>query len=81
MRTEIINGRKLVCGHILNASELKVGQQWSPADGSDRVVVIRALEPYGKAGEVAVLYGEHGNDRTYDKDSFSFQCRYCLIDG
>ncbi len=73
MRIEVVNGRKLVCGHIYPHSELKVGQQWAPADGSDRVVTIRAID-----GEW-VQYGEYGNDRTYEKDSFSFQCRYCLV--
>ena len=73
MRTEIVNGRKLVCGHIYPLKELKVGTKWAPADGGDRVVEIRGVE-----GEW-IMYGEYGNDRTYEKDHFSFQCRYCLI--
>ena len=73
MRTEIVNGRKLVCGHIYPLNELKVGTQWAPADGSDRVVEIRDID-----GEW-ITYGEYGNDCTYEKDHFSFQCRYCLI--
>jgi hypothetical protein len=26
-----------------------------------------------------IRYGEHANDRTYEKDWFNFQCRYCLV--
>lgn len=73
MRIETVRGRKLVCGHVYPKDELKVGQRWAFADGSDGVVVIRAIE------EDWVLYGYHGNDTTYQKDWFNFQCRYCLI--
>jgi hypothetical protein len=73
MRTEILNGRKIVCGHIYPLNELKVGQRWAQADGADRVVEIRTID-----GEW-VQYGEHATDTTYEKDWFSFQTRYCLI--
>jgi hypothetical protein len=73
MRVEIINGRKLVCGHIYPLSELAVGQQWAQADGTDRVVVIRVIE-----GE-QILYGDHASDRVYEKDWFNFQCRFCKV--
>lgn len=73
MRTEILNGRKIVCGHIYPLNELKVGQCWAQADGADRVVEIRQIM------NEWIHYGEHGSDRTYEKDYFSFQCRYCLV--
>jgi hypothetical protein len=73
MRIEIVNGRKIVCGHIYPLNELKVGQRWAQADGANREVVIREIE-----GEW-IRYGEHANDRTYEKDWFNFQCRYCLV--
>lgn len=73
MRIETINGRKIVCGHVFPLNELKVGQKWAQADGSDRVVEIREI-----IGDY-VLYGDHGNDRTYEKDCFSFQCRFCKV--
>ena len=73
MRIETVRGRKIVCGHIYPKDELKVGQRWAQADGADRVVEIRSID-----GEWA-QYGEHANDRTYEKDWFSFQCRFCLI--
>lgn len=73
MRIETVRGRKIVCGHIYPKEELKVGQRWAQADGADRVVYIRAIE------DDDILYGEHGNDTTYSKDWFNFQCRFCLI--
>jgi len=69
----VVNGRKLVCGHIYPLNELRVGTRWASADGTNRVVEIRGID-----GEW-VQYGEYGNDRTHEKDHFSFQCRYCLI--
>ena len=78
MRIEVIHGRRLVCNHMFGKDELKVGQRWAPADGSNREVVIRELEVYSD-GDVSVHYGEHGNDRTLEKDWFNFQCRYCLV--
>lgn len=73
MRTEIVNGRKIVCGHIYPLSELKVGQRWAQADGANREVTIREII------DDQVIYGEHGSDRSYEKDYFSFQCRYCKV--
>jgi hypothetical protein len=73
MRIETVRGRQIVCGHIYPKEELAVGQYWAQADGADRLVVIRAIE-----GD-QVLYGDVGNDTTYQKDWFNFQCRYCLI--
>lgn len=78
MRIETVNGRNIVCGHIYKQDELKVGQRWAPADGANRVVEIRSLDP-DASGMIWVQYGEYGTDRTYEKDYFSFQCRYCLI--
>lgn len=78
MRIEKVNGHNVVCGHIYKRDELKVGQRWAQADGANRVVVIRNIEKLAD-GDVYVQYGEHGNDRTYEKDWFNFQCRFCLI--
>ena len=78
MRVEMINGRNLLCGGVVPKAELKVGQKWAPADGADRVVIIRELISY-EDGDINVIYGDHANDTSYEKDSFSFQCRYCLI--
>lgn len=73
MRIEIINGRKLVCGHIFPHSEVEVGQRWASADGSDHEVEII---------EVTENWIMHKNPKTlevYRKDAFGFQCRYCKI--
>lgn len=78
METEIINGHKAVVRHIFKKEELEVGSRWIAADGSKGgVVVIRDIV---KTEELWwVKYGYHGSDTTYEKDHFSFQCRYCKI--
>jgi hypothetical protein len=78
MRIETVNGRKIVCGHIYPKDELAVGQTWAQADGGNRVVVIRELDERTN-GALWVKYGEHGNDRTLEKDWFTFQTRYCRV--
>jgi hypothetical protein len=79
MQIELINGHNVICDHILKPSELVVGSRWLSMIGTGRIVVIRDLEQYGNVGEVSVHFGEYGLDRTYEKDSYSFQCRYLLI--
>ena len=82
MRIEVINGHRAVCGHIFPKDELKIGTKWISADGSNRIVEIRDLVRYGigtQFEDISVYYGEHATDQTYEKDSFAFQCRYCLI--
>lgn len=73
MRFEIVNGRKLLCGHIFKLEELEVGSKWAQADGSNRVVQIRNIE------EDRVQYGDYGCDTTYEKDYFDFQRQFCLV--
>ena len=73
MRIETINGRKVVCSHIYPIDELNVGQEWAQADGTDRVVVITKIE------NGQVYYVDNKSDTVYDKDWFSFQCRYCKV--
>jgi hypothetical protein len=71
MRIETVNGRRLICGHIFPAYDVKVGQRWAPADGEDREVEIeRVTEDY-------VYYRDNTGLRS--KDPFGFQCRYCKI--
>lgn len=77
METEIINGHKAVVRHIFKKEELEVGSRWTAADGSKGIIVIRNIEPQGELWQVQ--YGYHGSDTTYEKDHFSFQCRYCKI--
>jgi hypothetical protein len=70
MRIENHQGRNIVCGHIYPLSELVVGSEWQGSSGS--VVTIDAI-----IGEWVTYSGEH--QQSHEKDSFSFQCRYCLI--
>lgn len=78
METEIINGHKVVVRHIFKKEELEVGSRWTPADGSiGGIVVIRDIVKTD--GLWLVRYGYYGSVRTYEKDHFSFQSRYCKI--
>ena len=76
MRIEVINGRALLCGHILGKEFILPGQRWAPADGSDREVLVVDICP---AGWVKYTWDENGVARTHSKESFAFQCRYCLV--
>lgn len=74
MRIEQVNGRYLLCGVILNSSDIRSGQVWAPADGSDRMVLVES------GGEwVDYSWEEKGEKKVHTKMSFSFQCRYCLV--
>jgi hypothetical protein len=78
MRIENKNGHKLVCGHIYDYSQLKVGTTWASADASDRTVKITKLEQVS-GGIYWVTYVGSDDNTTHEKDWFSFQCRYCLV--
>ena len=73
MRIETVNNRQLVCEHIFPHNELKVGQLWSPADGSNKVhKIVDISEDY-------VFHIDIETNIQYRKDAFGFQCRYCMI--
>lgn len=69
MRIETHKGHNIVCGHIFPVGELTVGQKWMSSAGN--VVTI-----YDIRDDLVYYVWENGSHR---KDSFSFQCRYCLI--
>ncbi len=75
MRIEIHNGNKIVCGHIYDCSEIKSGQRWQSSGNS--IVTIHKVNYETK--EVLYWYMDNGKETYHTKDSFSFQCRYCLI--
>lgn len=76
MRIETVHGRHLVCGHIFKFEEIEVGQVWASADGSDRTVRVTRTRP----GQwVEYEWEVQGQTKSHQKDSFSFQCRYCLV--
>lgn len=72
MRIEVDGaGRRIVCGHIYPASEIKVGSQW--VSSGSNIVTVTKVDEHGE-----VFYDQrHG--LPHHKSSFSFQCRYCLI--
>lgn len=77
METEIVNGRKLeVRANIRLPPGIKVGSRWAPADGADREVVVTKVNDNGW-----IEYLDESTGESYDRDYFSFQCRYCLIVG
>lgn len=75
MRIETINGRHLLCGHIIKTDSIIPGQIWAPADGSDREVKVEAV----KDGWVSYSWKEGEQLVTHKKMAFAFQCRYCLV--
>lgn len=74
MRVEQVNGRYLLCGGIISADQVKPGQVWAAADGSDRTVLV-------EGGDALIEYSWMGNGekKTHIKSNFGFQCRYCLV--
>jgi len=78
LTVEKINGFNVVVGHIFEKEDLVVNSHWVPADGSLGVVKIVAIEKTDSLYWVAYSYN-YDSKKIYEKDSFSFQCRYCLI--
>jgi hypothetical protein len=76
VRTEEVNGRWLLCGHILDKSKIEVGQTWAAADGGNYTVQITDVDQFGY---VRYCWEERGETRFHEKESFAFQCRYCLV--
>jgi hypothetical protein len=75
MRIELVNGRKLVCGHFFKAEEIKEGQVWAPADGSNRTVEVLSVNN----DLVKYTWEELGRTKIHEKEAFAFQCRYCKV--
>ena len=74
MRVEQHNGRYILCGAILPTEFIKHGQLWMSSGN----LIVRVT--YVKNGEwVYYSWEEQGEVRQYSKDSFAFQCRYCLV--
>ncbi len=75
MRTEQVHGRWLLCGHILDTSQIKRAQVWAAADGSNRTVTVSAV----RGDWVGYTWRENGRLKYHEKTAFAFQCRYCLV--
>ena len=75
MRVELIHGRYLLCGHIIPYDQVKHGQVWASADGSNRTVTISGV----RDDWVGYTWRENGRVIYHEKLNFAFQCRYCLV--
>jgi hypothetical protein len=75
VRTELIDGRWLLCGYILAKKDIKHDQVWAAADGSNHTVTISAV----RDDWVCYTWSEHGKAKYHEKTAFAFQCRYCLV--
>ncbi len=78
MRIELLNNRYLLCGHILSTAFVRVGQVWAPASGGNYEVTITDVTD-GWVTYEWNEWDESGIIKHHSKDSFSFQCRYCLV--
>jgi hypothetical protein len=81
--TEIIDGRKAVVRHNFEPHEIQVGSHWAHADGSKGYVTVEGFNYYGSTNpydwDVVYSYEMNGVKKTWQKEMFMFQTRYCLI--
>ena len=73
---------KLLGGVIIKASDIKVWSTWK-GSGNTTVKVYEIEKLKCKDGsdwnEIHYCWCENGKIVTHSKDSFAFQCRYCLV--
>jgi len=78
-------GNKIVCQHIFPGTEIKIGSRWQGSSGSVVEVVDIKRWDWTFQGKTQLDYDvyykwlEGGIEKVNYKDSFNFQCRYCLI--
>lgn len=77
MRIETVKGAHLLCGHILPIRRILRGQTWASADGSGREVEVCDVNI--EKDIVEYMWWEGNQMRSHVKESFAFQCRYCLV--
>ncbi len=81
--TEIINEHTAVVRHFFKPHEIQVGSRWARADGSKGYVTVEGFNYYGSVNpyewDVVYSWEEDGVKKTWQKEMFIFQCRYCLI--
>lgn len=73
MRIEKQGDYNIICGCILPIDCIKPNQQWI-GTGNSPVTVSKV-----EGGDVYYTWYEKGELKIHHKESFSFQCRYCLI--
>ena len=79
-----VNGHTFIVGHIFPGQSIKEGTRWISSSNSivtvDKVVSYPASDHENKHSYIVhYSWEENGERKSHDKDSFSFQCRYCLI--
>ena len=67
-------GRNIVCEHIYPANQIVAGSVWQGSTGS--LVTVDGVDANGW---VHYHWKEVGSIRMHEKESFAFQCRYCLV--
>lgn len=85
MRIEEHYGRQIVCGGMFPGLEIAKGSRWQSSSG--HIVTVTEVKEfhwkYKDKPQVSIdvyyTWMENGETKVHDKDSFSFQCRYCLI--
>lgn len=74
-RYENIHGLCILAGHTFAAADLPEQSLWIPADGTLRRIRLDSID----VPRQEVKYTDLGNGRSFERDSFGFQCRYCLV--
>jgi hypothetical protein len=73
---------KLLGGVIIKPSDIKKGSTWK-GTGNITVKVYKVETMSCKDGsewsEIHYCWNENGKIATHSKDSFAFQCRYCMV--
>ena len=63
--------------------EIQIGSLWERADDFKSYVTVEGFNYYGSVDpwnwEVVYSWEENGVKKIWQKESFAFQCRYCLI--
>ena len=80
MEYEIIDGRKAIVRHFFKAHEIQVGSRWIGVSGG--IVTVEGFNTYGSTdpwNEVVYSWEENGVKKTWQKETFIFQSKYCLI--
>jgi hypothetical protein len=75
VRVELVHGRYLLCGGLISEEQVKPGQTWAAADGSDRTVKV----DFTQGDWVGYSWQEGSQSKHHQKLIFAFQCRYCLV--
>ena len=60
----------IIGGDILSINMLKVGQDWLPGKSLAHIISV---------DQDTIKYQDDSSGEIFERDSFGFQCRYCLI--